>query len=173
MRGKRKSDISRSDPLFFLENEIKMNEIIKELIVLIIGATIGGVVAWKIAKFQISESKKQEKSKGIQSCIYNIMKVKEEIFNTEEVLDRNSEFIIISYSKVNKLQEKWSSCCKELYILNHRIIYLTLITKAYEYFFALRWYLTNTIDLNELKDRGKYVENQIDFEISKFLESLE
>lgn len=150
-----------------------MDEFTKELIYLLIGATIGGIITWKIALLRISESKKQESSKGIRSCIHNIMKVKEEIFNTGEILDRNKEFTIKSYSKVNKLQKKWSNCCKELYILKYRIIYLTLIVKADEYFLALRWYLTNVIDLDELEGRSKYVENRIDFEISKFLESLE
>ena len=57
--------------------------------------------------------------------------------------------------------------------MKYRIISLTIIVKADEYFLALRWYLTNVIDLDELEGRSKYVENRIDFEISKFLESLE
>jgi len=150
-----------------------MGEYTKELIYLIIGATLGGIIAWKIALLQIADSKNQESSKRIRSCVHSIMKIKEEIFNKGDILNRNDEFIIKSYSDINKLQKKWSNCCKELYILKYRIIYLTLIVKADEYFLALRWYLTNVIDLDELEGRSKYVENRIDFEISKFLESLE
>jgi len=150
-----------------------MDEFTKELIYLIIGATLGGIIAWKIALLQIAKSKNQESSKRIRSCVHNIMKIKEEIFNKGDILNRNGEFIIKSYSDINKLQKKWSNYCKELYILEYRIIYQTLIVKADEYFLALRWYLTNVIDLDELEGRSKYVENRIDFEISKFLESLE
>ena len=36
-----------------------MDEFTKELIYLIIGATLGGIIAWKIALLQIAKSKNQ------------------------------------------------------------------------------------------------------------------
>ena len=107
-----------------------MDEFTKQLLYLIVGAILGGIVAWKIALLQIAESKNQESSKRIRSCVHNIMKIKEEIFNKGDILNRNDEFIIKSYSDINKLQKKWSNCCKELYILKYKIIYLALILKV-------------------------------------------